>query len=220
MDKVILFGNGQNASVAYAYLTHDSPYEVVAFTVDRAHIKDKELFGLPVIPFEDVQSIYPPVTHKMLISVSYAKANKLRAAKYYEAKDKGYQLITYISSKAMTWPGLIVGDNCVVLEHTVIQPFATIGNNVTVSSGSHIGHHTTIKDHCYVAQQVAISGFVTAEPYCFFGANSTIRDGITIARECVIGAGALILNNTRERSVYMARTAQLMPMASDHLPGM
>ena len=51
MDKVVLFGNGQIASVVYYYLTYDSPYQVVGFTVDRSHIQEESLFGLPIVPF-------------------------------------------------------------------------------------------------------------------------------------------------------------------------
>ena len=36
--RAILYGNGQMATFAQAVLTHDSPYEVVAFTVDDALI--------------------------------------------------------------------------------------------------------------------------------------------------------------------------------------
>ena len=49
MEKVIVFGVGQLASLAYFYLTHDSPYEVTGFTVDRDYLKESEFFGLPVV---------------------------------------------------------------------------------------------------------------------------------------------------------------------------
>jgi sugar O-acyltransferase (sialic acid O-acetyltransferase NeuD family) len=219
MAKVVLFGNGEVASVAYAYLTHDSPHDVVAFTIDRDSLGEgpHQLFDLPVVPFEDVDRLFPPSAHAMFVSVSYRKINKLRAEKYNQAKAKGYELISYVNSKALTWPDLKVGDNCFIMEENVIQPFVEIGNDVIMWSGNHIGHHTVIKDHCFVASHVVISGHVTVEPYCFFGVNATIRDGITIARECVIGAGALILKPTQEREVYVGNQATLLPRTSDQL---
>lgn len=217
MDKVVLFGNGQIAEVAYSYLTYDSPYDVVGFTVDRDYMESESLFGLPIVPFEDVQSVFPPDEYKMFVSISFRQVNKLRAAKYHEAKEKGYELISYISSKAVTWPGLVVGDNCFIMENNVLQPFVEIGSNVIIWSGNHIGHHTVIKDHCFLASHVVVSGSVTVEPYCFFGVNATIRDGIVIARECVIGAGALILKSTQERGVYIGSPAQLFLKPSNEL---
>lgn len=65
-----------------------------------------------------------------------------------------------ISSTAKVWPGTPIGDNCFIMENNVIQPFAQIGNDVTIWGGSIIGHGSVIKDHCFVAAHVVISGAV------------------------------------------------------------
>ena len=215
MEKVVIFGTSIMAEVVYYYLTKDSPYEVVAFTADKEFIAEKEFFKLPVIPFEDVENVYPPERFKMFIAVGYQKINKVRARKYAQAKEKGYALISYISSEAMVWDNVEIGDNCFIFENNVVQPCVKIGNDVIIWSGNHIGHHGTIGDHCYIASHVVISGLVKIEPYCFLGVNATIRDDITIARECIIGAGALILKDTKEREIYKGTATE--PMALDSL---
>jgi sugar O-acyltransferase (sialic acid O-acetyltransferase NeuD family) len=217
-QKVVLFGNGQVASVAYTYLTHQSPHEVVAFTVDGEHVADRELYGLPIVPFEEVDRLYPPDTVAMHISISYRRINRLRAEKYDAAKARGYQLLSYVSPTAVTTPDLELGDNCWIGCNTVVQPFVTIGDNVYVGGGSHVGHHSVIGPHCFLASSAALAGFVTVEPYCFIGINATIRDGITIAASTVVGAGAIILQNTRECGVYASRHAPVLPMPSGDLP--
>jgi sugar O-acyltransferase (sialic acid O-acetyltransferase NeuD family) len=216
-QKVILFGNGQVASVAYAYLTSDSQYEVAAFTVDRDQLREPTLFGLPVVPFDEVEVCYPVEAYRMLVSISFRRMNHLRAEKYVAAKAKGYQLISYLSSRALTWPGLEIGDNCYVIGNTVIEPFARIGNNVHIGSGCHIGHHTVIHDHSFLAAHVAVAGTVTIGPYSFLGMNATVRDGVSIASESVIGAGAGILQNTQERGVYIGTKGRLLPLRSNEL---
>ena len=189
VQRVIVFGNGQPAEMNYFYLTHSSQYEVAAFTVDRAYIKENTLFELPVVPFEDVETIYSPDVYKMSLLISYRNLNRLRAEKYDEAKAKGYELITYISPKAITWPGLVAGDNCFIYESSVICPFAEIGNDVHIGPGSIIGHHCVIKDHCFIGPHAVILGSATVEPYCLIGANATIKDGgVIVARECIIGS--------------------------------
>ena len=220
MAKVILFGNGIVASVCYFYLTHDTPHEVVAFTVDKKYITDDTFFDLPVVPFEEITTLYPPDEYKMHISISFRGINKLREQKYLQAKDKGYELISYISSKAITWPGLVIGDNCFIHENTVIHPFSKIGSNVTIWSGVQIGHHTIIGDHCFIAIGASIAGVTTIESHCFIGANATIRDNITIASECVIGAGVVMLRSTKKSSVYVAQAPKLMPYSSERLEKM
>jgi sugar O-acyltransferase (sialic acid O-acetyltransferase NeuD family) len=217
MEHLVIFGATELAEMSHFYLTHDSPYEVSAFTVDRDYIKEETLNGLPVVPFEEIESTYPPGDYKMLVAIWYGRVNKTRAEKYYQVKAKGYELISYISSKAITWPGLVVGDNCLVFENTVCHLFAQIGNNVIIRSSCEIGHHSIIKDHCYVAPRAVVLGGVTVEPYCFIGANSTIRNDITIASECVVGAGALVLEDTEEKCVYKGNPAVLLPKKSDEL---
>jgi sugar O-acyltransferase (sialic acid O-acetyltransferase NeuD family) len=216
--KVVLFGTGQVASVVYVYLTHDSPFKVAAFTVDRDHVGEKTLFDLSVVPFEEVENIYPPDEYDMFVALGFDDVNHLRAERYHLAKAKGYHLISYISSMATTWPGLVIGENCLILEYNQVQPFVEIGNNVIIWCDNHIGHHVVLHDHCFIASQVAIGGNVTVEPYSFIGMNATVRNNVKIARECVIGAGALILRDTQERGVYVGSNARRIPLTSDRLP--
>jgi len=145
------------------------------------------------------------------------KIARLRQQKYRQAKEMGYQLVNYISSRSITWPGLTTGDNCRILPNAVVEPFVRVGNDVFLGVGSLVSHHSIIKDHCTITHHAVILGEVTVEPYCFIGANATIRDGVTIARECIIGAGALILENTQAKGVYRGNPAEQLPISSDEL---
>ncbi len=218
MEKVVIFGGTDRAVLAHFYLTHDSPYEVAAFTVDREFIREERLCGLPVVPFEDVESVYPPAEYKMLVAVAFSRVNKVREEKYLQAKTKGYTFVTYISSKATVWPGVVIGDNCFIEGNTIIEPYVRIGNDVIAISAS-IGHNSTIKDHCFLAPHSVVLGCVTVEPNCVFGANATVRDRVVVARESVIGAGVLVLGNTRENEVYRGRLGELLSIPSNELRG-
>lgn len=213
--NVVIFGTGSFAEVAYFYLTKDSKYKVVSFTVDEEYITEKKKFGLPVVSFEKIEDIYPPDKFKMFVAIAYRNLNKIRAKKYKEAKEKAYTLISYICSKAIIWDNIKIGDNCFIFEANVIQPFVKIGNDVIIWSGNHIGHHTTIGDHCFIASHAVISGHVKIKPYCFIGVNATIRDGVTIDKESIIGADALIIKDTQERGVYGGHPAKLLRVIDD-----
>ncbi|MGB3682868.1 MAG: acetyltransferase [Rubrobacteraceae bacterium] len=217
MAKVVVFGVGQWADLACFYLTHDSPHEVAAFTVDRDYLTEKEHRGLPVVAFEEVEEHYPPDDYEMFVPVSFKRMNHLRAEKFGAAKEKGYGLVSYVSSKATTWPGFACGENCFIFEDNTVQPFVEIGDDVVMWSGNHIGHHTVVKDHVMVTSHVVISGACTIEPYCFFGVNSTVRDETVVARETLVGAGAVILRDTKEFEIYKAQGTKPAKVRSDRL---
>lgn len=216
-SKIVLFGTGSIAQVAHFYLTHDSEHEVAAFTVNESHLTQKELMGLPVVPFESVEHEFPPDSFKMYVAVGYKKVNRVRAAIYAEAKRKGYELISYVSSKCTHWGDTIIGDNCFIFEDNTIQPFVTIGNDVVIWSGNHIGHHVTIGDHCFITSHVVISGHVSIGSYSFLGVNATTRDNISIGEACVIGAGALIMKSTKDREVYIGSRTEPDVRNSDEI---
>ena len=213
MSNVVVFGAGKIAEVAYYYLSNDSPHKIVAFTVDENSLDKSELFGLQVLPFEGIEKTYSTDEFKMFIAVGYHDLNKFRARKYDEAKQKGYELISYMSSRACNFGDVEIGDNCFILENQAVQPCSKIGNNVTIWSGNHVGHHATIKNHCFLTSQIVISGNTVIEPYCFIGVNATIGHEITIGRESIIGAGCLITKSTKEKSVYIAKDTE--PYALD-----
>ena len=208
MSKIVIFGAGKIADEAYFYLTNDSPHDVEAFTVDREHLSTSEKLGLLVVAFEDVVQAYPPDDFKMFVAVGYQDLNKFRARKYEEAKAKGYELISYVSSRASNFGNVEIGDNCFVLEFVTIQPCSKVGNNVFLWSGNHVGHHASVGDHCYIAGQVVISGSTKIEPYCFVGVSATLGHEITIGRESFIGAGSLITKNVEPGSVYITPDTQ------------
>lgn len=215
MSRIVIFGAGKIADVAYFQLTNDSPHEVVAFTVDGSHLDQKEKFDRPVIPFEEVLNRYPPDEFKMFVAVGYQDLNRFRAKKYEEAKSKGYELISYVSSSASNVSAVEIGDNCFVLENAVLQPCSKMGNNVFFWNSNHLGHHASVEDHCYIAGQVVISGAAVIEPYCFLGVNATIGHEIRIGRESFIGAGALVTKNVAPKSVYIVADTQKFRLDSD-----
>jgi sugar O-acyltransferase (sialic acid O-acetyltransferase NeuD family) len=205
--NVVVFGAGDIAELAHFYLTRDSPWRPVAFTVDAAYVRETSFCGAPVVAFEEIQQRFDPADHHMFVAISYSQVNALRAAKYYEAKRKGYKLISYVSSRA-TYYGQEIGDNCFIFEDNTIQPFTKIGSNVTMWSGNHIGHHSTIGDHCFISSHVVVSGGVIIEPYCFLGVNSTLRDHVRLGEKTVVAMGALVTRDCEANSVYVGSPAQ------------
>jgi len=217
MRKLVVFGTRQIAEVCSFYFDHDSDYCVVAFTVDGASMQETTFCARPVVPFEEVTQRFSPSEHDMFVGIGYGGMNKLRAEKFNAVKALGYAPAQYVSSKAITWSGLSIGENTFVMEANVIQPFASIGANSIIWSGNHIGHHARIGDHCFLASHIVVSGNVEIGDHCFVGVNATLRDGIKIAPRCLIGAGALMVKSTNPDEVYAPAATQASRVPSSRV---
>jgi sugar O-acyltransferase (sialic acid O-acetyltransferase NeuD family) len=207
-EKLVIVGDSAFAEIAFEYFTHDSPYEVVAFSVERAYLKRDELFGRPVVPFETLEQQYAPRDHHVFAAMVYTKLNRLRTRLAREAKTKGYRLASYVSPHAFVWRNVTLGEHCFVFEHNVLQPFVRVGNNVVLWSGNHIGHHSVIRDNVFIASHVVISGFCDIGENCFMGVNATVANNITIGRDCLIGADVSILRDAPEGKLYGAKATE------------
>lgn len=216
-EKLVIFGTGDIAQLAHYYFTTDSQYEVCAFVVDAEYINASEYCGLPVTSFDTLKEKYPPDEYCLFVAISYAKLNAVRRDKYLAAKSMGYRFASYISSKATVLNQGNIGENCFVLEDNTIQPFSTIGHNVTLWSGNHIGHHSIIHDHAFVASHVVVSGGVEIGEQCFVGVNATLRDHIKVGPRCVVGAGALLLADAPAEAVYAPVATEQSKVPSSRL---
>lgn len=202
--KLIIFGTGDIAQIASYYFEIDSNYEVVAFTADKSFCNISSFENKPLVPFEDIQRLYSPEEFELFIALSYAQMNKLRSQKYYEAKNKGYRIASYISSKCTYLSQFLPGENAMIFEDNTIQPFVEIGNNVILWSGNHIGHHSIIKDHNFISSHVVISGHCIINSFCFLGVNATLAHKVSLAEGTLLGAGVVISKNTEENGVYVS----------------
>jgi sugar O-acyltransferase (sialic acid O-acetyltransferase NeuD family) len=214
MSKVVLFGTGRGADMAYRFLTRDSDHKVCAFAVDRQYITQQTFHDLPVVPFEELEHRFAPGEYQMLVPLGYQGMNRLRAEKYFAAKKRGYSLISYVNSNFYRAEELDIGDNCIILDNQSISLDVKIGNNVVMWSSNHIGDLTTIGDHAWLSSHVTIASKVVVQPYCFIGIGATVGNNVTLGQGTFIGANALVVSDTVEKSVCMAGESEKVDVDS------
>jgi sugar O-acyltransferase (sialic acid O-acetyltransferase NeuD family) len=208
MSKVVLFGTGRGADVAFRFLTRDSEHEVCGFSIDRKYVKADTLHDLPVVAFEDVEARFPPDQYKMLVLLGYQRMNEFRAEKYLAAKAKGYSFISYANSQFYRAEDLDIGENCFILDNQSISLDVKIGNNVVMWSSNHIGDLSTIGDHSWLASHVTVAAEVNVQPYCFLGIGATIGNRIRLGQRTLVGANALVSSDTVENSVHVSSMSE------------
>ena len=212
--KLILVGDSAFAEVAFEYFTHDSPYEVVAFAVERAFLKRTELFDRPVVAIEDVSNVYSPADHDFYAAIVYTQLNRLRTRLLTRMKALGYRPASYVSPRAFVWRNVEIGEHAFIFENNVVQPFVKLGNNVVLWSGNHIGHHSLIVANCFISSHVVVSGFCDVGENCFLGVNAAIGNNVTIGPDCLIGAGAVVTKNVATDKIIKGPAGEISPVSA------
>lgn len=200
--KLVIVGDSLFAEIAHEYFTHDSDYEVVAFSVEEQYRRRDEFRGLPVVAFETLQEQFDPAAHAVYAALTYGAVNRVRTRLAAEAKAKGFALASYVSSRAFVWRNVELGEHCFIFEDNTIQPFVAVGDNVVMWSGNHIGHHSTIADNVFVASHAVISGSVHVGRNSFVGVNATLVNDITIGEDNWIGPHVVITRDTAPNTMW------------------
>lgn len=206
--NIVIFGTGELAQLASFYFSNDSNYNVCAFTLDSQFIESDTYLDLPLIPFDEIHITYPPEKYEMFVAIGYSKLNENRKTKYFEAKEKGYNLASYVSSKSTSWEGLVVGENTFIMEDNTIMPFSTIGNNVLIWVNNIIAHHMVIEDHVTITSHCAIGGNVILKEQSFIGLNSSLRNNIVIGKCAVIGTAANVTKDVDAFTTMLGNPAK------------
>lgn len=199
--KLLIFGTGEIAELAHFYFENDSSWQVAGFVCDDEFFENSVFLTKPCIKFSELHN-YSKEDYVIHVALSYRKINKIRQEVYEKIKKLGYELPSYISSKATVW-SKDIGDNCFILEDQTIQPTVRIGNNVMLWSGNHIGHGSVINDHVYIASHVVISGHCNIGERSFIGVNAALKDFITIGKECFVGMGVNITQDCHDGTVCL-----------------
>ena len=201
---LFLFGNREIASLTRFYFENDYERRVKGFVIDDEFVAEGEFEGLPVHAWSDFCQTYEPQTADVHVALSYGKFNSLRAAKFEQVRQVGFECPSYVSSRAVTWIYGAVGSNCLILEQNNLQPGVSIGHNSVLWSGNHLGHGTQVGSNVYIASHAVISGHAVVGNYSFLGVNCTLRDFVTIGESCFVGMGANVVRDLPDGAVVVA----------------
>ena len=212
--KVVIVGARLLAARLHVYLTADAGRDVVAFAVHREYLREPHLAGLPVVPLEELEGTHPPDEHEVCVALGYVEVNAARARACDDLIARGYGLVSYRSSLATIWDGAVVGArNTLVMDRTVVGPYATVGDDVLLN-GCNVNHHAAVEDHCFIGTGATIGGEARVGERSFVGLNATIRNGVTVAPRTVVGAGVVVKHDTEEGDVLSAPGAEKLGIRS------
>ncbi|WP_150139792.1 acyltransferase [Candidatus Enterovibrio escicola] len=118
----------------------------------------------------------------------------------------------------------IIGNNCNICAHTLIENDVVLGNEVTVKSGVYLWDGIKIEDNVFIGPSVVFSNdkhprskvypdtflkTIVKKGACI-GANATILPGITIGELAMVGAGSVVTRNVPPKAVVVGNPAKII----------
>jgi sugar O-acyltransferase (sialic acid O-acetyltransferase NeuD family) len=190
--------------------------DVCGFTVDASCIAEgtDTFCGLPLIPFGRVRDVFDPAEHQMIVAVGFLDMNELRERKSEEARQKGYALARYVHESSCLHDDVVIGENCVILDHVSIHPGSSIGHGTFISGNVNIGHDCLIGPYNWINAGVSIAGGCRVGPGGFFGVNASVGQGAALGARNFIAANTLVTRPTRDDEVYLSAPGQLFRLSS------
>ena len=120
--------------------------------------------------------------------------------------------------------GAVLGENCNICAHTLIEGDVILGNNVTVKSGVFIWDGTRIADNVFIGPNATFTNDllprskiypesfqgITIKEGASIGANATLLPGVTIGKNAMVGAGAVVIKDVPDQAVVVGNPAKVI----------
>lgn len=113
----------------------------------------------------------------------------------------------------------VIGKNCNICAHVLIENDVIIGDNVTVKSGVQLWDGIHIEDNVFIGPNVTFTNdlYPRSKKYpekflqtivkkgASIGANATIIPGITIGENAMIAAGSIVTKDVPANTLYKTK---------------
>ena len=129
---------------------------------------------------------------------------------------------TKIWQFSVVFENAIIGNNCNICAHTLIENDVKIGNNVTIKSGVFIWNGIVIEDDVFIGPNVTFTNDTyprsknwkkpaktVIKKGASIGANSTIGSGIEVGSYSMIGLGSVVTKNIPNYAIAFGHPAQI-----------
>jgi len=160
-----------------------------------------EYRGLPVLRFEAA------VAYGDLEFVIASGEPAGRKALYEKIKAAGYPLVTIVSPWATVFPGVVIGEGCIIWD-CGISADAKIGENTLVNSRVIIGHDAVIGAHSVISTNCFLGGHTRLCEQVYMGPGSMVKDRICIGENAIVSLGAVILRSVKSNAIMVGNPAK------------
>lgn len=128
-------------------------------------------------------------------------------------------------------PKAIIGEKCNIGQNVFIDNNVRIGNGVKIQNNVSVYNSVIVEDECFLGPSIVFTNVINPRAHierkneykttllekgCTIGANATIVCGVTIGRYALVGAGAVVIRNLPDYSLFVGNPARQIGWVSEY----
>lgn len=207
MEKIFILGATKYAFMLRKMIVQEKQYHVIGHTVSKKHIEIQrvccEKEGIQIYPLEELKEyVCDNDKVNILNAIGYSDMNRIRMQLFKSCMDLGYNVVNYISNRAIVLSDEF-GKGNIVFPGAYIGTGVKVGSNNVFYAGSVMTHDIQIGNHNFFAANITCGGEVNIGSNCFIGMGAVIRNRLRVSDYSLIGASAYLDFSTKEQAVVV-----------------
>ena len=162
----------------------------------------------------DALETHPPADHAVYVAIIYTQMNRLRARLAGAAKETGYALASYVSSRAFVWRNVRSASTASSSRTTRCSHSSRSATTSCCGAATTSATIRRIRDNCFISSHVVVSGSCEIGENSFLGVNATLVNDITIGADSWIGPHVVLTRDVEPAPIYRPARSDLREQSS------
>lgn len=204
LGPLVVVGAGGHAKVVI------STARAVGYTTIRVVDDNRSTWGSKVLGADVGEGVGEALGNENATVVLAIGLNQTRVLRARDAKCQFAILVhpfTFVDSTAR------LGAGTVVFAGAIIQPDATLAQQVIVNTSASVDHDCRIGIGCHLAPGSRLAGNVVLDEGAFVGAGALVIPSIRVGAYATVGAGAAVIHDVPAEATVVGIPARALPSA-------
>ena len=210
MKKIVIFGSGGHARVAFSEIIRKKTYKFLGF-VDEAKKKNELVLKYLGKNYYNLGSISKVIKNKNNFKGIIGVGLNFSRKKVYEEIlkiDKNFKFEKIISKNAVIDSSVKIGDGTLIVSGSIINIGTKIGKHCYINTACVIEHDNIFKDFSSSGPRVVTGGNVIIGEHSYIGIGAIIKEKIEIQEDTIIGANSYDNKNCAKNLIFYGSPAR------------